>query len=192
MMNAMAISLPDGRASQFLSAGLLCFCALLVPCIIIEPQVFHEDLGLSNYGINPHTEMFYALAFLASIFCNLRAAGIVQNHGFTWSLRGISLLQVALLVVPDSHVDAIRHAHVAIGMALFGAELLLTLWLAAQARQRAVDITILFLQILACTSSYLSLIHVLGWEAPSQLVFQVCFMMICIRAARRYGMEVRT
>ena len=154
------------------------------------PEIFRQDLGLSNYGVSPLTIVPYTLGFLASAYFTFRAALALDpaplvSNVVRYGLLAIAVLQVALLVVPDLKLDSIRHAHLVVGMTLFGAEMALSLWIVACTKAKAGDFWLLAVQVLACVSAYFSLGGRPPLEAPSQLVFQLCFITLAIRAAGR-------
>ena len=177
------------RPSNHLSAALIGFLIFLTPCVLLIPEIFREDLGISNYGINRLTAAPYSLGFLTSAYCTWRAAGLLRQPRFGWGLRAVAILQLALLLVPDSRIDSIRHLHVGIGMTLFVIEFCLSAWLVSKIRHEFIDGAILSLQALAGLSAFFSLGQLLPFEAPSQLLFQIAFMGLCIRSAR--GLEQR-
>ena len=178
-------------SSQHLANARLAFFIFLTPCIFLAPQIFREDLGLSNYGINPSTIVFYFLGFLSSVLFLALASNILlakksaTHTKVAWSLRIIAVLQLALLLVPDSKNDNIRHLHVNIGLTLFMAEFLFGWWLVFRSHGKALDWFLAILQSLAGISAYLSLLNILKLEAPSQMVFQLSFMTLCVESVRR-------
>jgi hypothetical protein len=178
------------KASHHLTAALVSFLTCIIPCIFLAPDIFLQDLGLSNYGVNPRTIVLFFLAFMSSAYFIARAGKSLRSTpwksaAFKRGLYAVAALSILLLVIPDSKNDAVRHAHVLAGMTLFGFELVLTLWLTLFLPGTWIDAALLGLQGIACVSAYLSLGHVVPLEAPSQLVFELCFIILAIRAAQR-------
>jgi hypothetical protein len=178
------------QASLHLSRARISFFVFLIPCIFLMPEIFRQDLGLSNYGVSWVTIVPYTLGFLTSAYFTVRAALALSRASrvrrvFRYGLLTVAALQIALLALPDVRLEALRHAHLVVGMTLFGAELALSLWMAAFTRAKTADFLLVGLQTLACISAYFSLGGKPPLEAPSQLVFQLCFISLSIQAAQR-------
>lgn len=173
------------RPSQYLTASLISFLLFLIPCIFLLPEIFRQDLGISNYGVNRLTIIPYSLGFLSSAYFSWRAATKLKNKIFTRSLQLVCLLQLALLAVPDSHIASIRYTHIGIGMTLFVAEFSLACILVVTICRKFTPTALLALQAIAGLSAFFSLGQILPFEAPSQLLFQLCFLLICTEAARQ-------
>ena len=172
------------KSSECLVAAQIGFLIFLIPCIFLVPEIFRQDLGISNYGINRLTVVPYTLGFVTSAYFTWRSAQKTKRAGFRRNLIFVAILQLGLLAVPDSQTDLIRYLHIAIGMVLFTTEFFVAAWLTLYVRREFNDYALLILQALAGFSAFLSLGQILPFEAPSQLVFQITFGIICIRAAR--------
>ena len=162
----------------------------LIPCVALAPQDFRENLGISDYGIEPLTVVPYSLGLLASV-CLLGLAtralhrkSILQQRAHL-GLRAVAILQLALLLVPDFNTAAFHHAHVSVGVTLFVTEGILGLCFSVWGQLKALDSTVLVLLILAGISSFLSLINRIGWLGPSEIAFQLSFLTLCVAGIRR-------
>ena len=178
------------RTSRYLSYAQFSFFLFLIPCIFLMPRIFRDDLGISNYGVSQITVVPYTLGFLSSAYFTWLASGTLSRHThiqfwFRRGLRVVAILQLALLLVPDSSIDLIRYAHLAVGMSLFALEFVVSAWLIRSTKPRPLDVFLLLIQALAGISAFFSLGHSLSYEAQSQLVFHACFTLLCVRAAKR-------
>jgi hypothetical protein len=178
------------RPSHHLRHANYCFFIFLIPCIFLIPRIFQTDMGISNYGVSPITVVPYTLGFLASAYFIWLASNNLSRHSHLQlvlrrSLRVVAILQLALLIIPDSSIDLIRYGHLIAGMSLFVAEFSLSSWLILRTKPLFLDWMLLIGQALTGISAFISLGHTLPYEPHSQLLFQAFFMLLCIRAARR-------
>ena len=177
--------------SLHLKRARLSFFIFIIPCIFLAPQIFRQDLGISNYGVNPVTIIPYSLGFLSSItFLILASNSLIKKSGrlriqAAWLLRAAAFLQLTLLVIPDSKNSLIRYTHVGVGMTLFVSEFVIALWLILRTNLSSWNNLVITVQAIAGISAFFSLGHSLSLEAPSQLLFQLAFMTVCIEAVKQ-------
>ena len=177
------------KASRHLEHARLAFVLCLLPCVLILPQIFRENLGMSDYGIMALTIVPYTVGFLLSAYLLCQAAGELTGKSQSQrvlrkGLYAVAMLQIALLMVPVIRNDFLRLTHVYIGMTLFAAEGILAIWMQARLLRGWTNGILVLMMAASGLTAYLSLGNILKIEALSQLVFQLAFMTLCIRGAK--------
>jgi hypothetical protein len=178
------------RPSQYLAGAWIAFFVCLVFCIFPAPQIFHENLGISNYATNRLTVLPYSIGCLVPIVLLLLAAYRLPSASITHrrarvALGIVAFLQLGLFLFPDIANDTVRHTHIGIGVTLFTAEFAVGAWVAVSAPAAAFDRWVLGLFGVAGIVSLLSLVHRLPLLAPGEMAFQLSFPGLCVTGVRR-------
>ncbi len=176
---------------KYLLSGYICFFALLLVCIILLPQGLLVNHGISYFGDNDNTRIFYILAFaVLGIFMLLGAwslPGERQLRPVRWSLFLYALLLYGIAISTYTIYPRLGVWHVPFGITLFVLQFALASWLVFAVDNNKINRTLYVVQFVGGVISLLSLLHVTTYLIEGQIIYQLMFGSLLIRSLVRIG-----
>jgi hypothetical protein len=169
--------------------GQACLLAGLLVCVVLRPDGLGANDGISYYGIFRQTIVPYAIAIIGSALLTRRALRVVAplfpSPVYVRGLAGgLAAMSVGVVLTPYSLDTLFDWVHTMFGTAVFALQLLL----AGQVhRWSGGDGWMTFLLVTQFLSGVVAAVFVLpehGFLIQGQVVFQLAFSVLLIRAAR--------
>jgi hypothetical protein len=163
---------------------------LLVTCTVISPKVAFRNGGVSNFGNQASTVVFYSLSFvLSAVFLYLAAELLLRLKGYRHVariLKAIALLELLVLVstYPRHLRIGYEYLHDVLGVGLFFYQFALAVWLVRRQRQAAAFILILC-QAAGALVGLLSLFKVIHLLFIGQIVGALSFGVLLVTVLPR-------
>jgi len=172
------------RPSQYISFGFFGAMVLLGLCVVIRIESLSVKYGLSYFGIFLSTIIPYTAAFLLYAFCLWKASDLQledprRGTVLNWILKIMAVQVIGLLLTPYNHLYNI---HVFFGAGLFSLQLVLSLLLIKWLLFNWVNLTLVMIEFLSGVASLYYLPQSRGLLLQTQVIFQLAFGYLLIRA----------
>ncbi|HET8709722.1 MAG TPA: hypothetical protein VFL85_05615 [Candidatus Saccharimonadales bacterium] len=175
-------------AIRYLIYSRLCFFGAIGVCILISRAAITTNVGISYYGAVSSTLVPYAAGFLLTCWFVVQAVLRIDTKrpAEKYMVRGLIalvVLMIAVLAIPYDRGFWIYWLHVALGTSLFLVEMAMAIWMSLRVQGDAVNRGLFALMSAAGIVSALSLVRWASLMVPGQLVYELCFTLILLRAA---------
>ena len=172
-----------------LLCGQLCFLAMMVCCLAIEPSALALKRGLSYYGTHVETVVPYALGFALCV--GLTALGIARIGNGSTSLRrlrlalgAIAALLAAIPLTPYSVDLVFDWLHIGFTAALFAFALIVGWWVAVRLREDSFVRGLVAAETAGGVLVLVAQVGLLDFMIPVEVCFQLAFALLVVRALR--------
>lgn len=172
---------------RYLKYSQFSFFGSLVVCFMLEPTVIASNLGISYYGNHKLTIIPYLLGLLLTSYFIIKAARALPRMSRTFNALAEALIAIALLIVgvlltPYSVTTLFDRAHVLASGILFVVELVLATWLIMMTYGDRVSLALLIIQIFGAIIATVSLVTSIELMLTGQVITQLAFGLLLIRA----------
>jgi hypothetical protein len=176
-------------AVGFVVCGQVCFVAMMGCCVAIHPSAVAVKRGLSYYGTHADTIVPYSIGFvLCAVFTALAVSRMQLDAGPVRRLRTglmvILTLLIGILFTPYSVDLVVDWLHIGLAAFLFVVASSVGIWLALRIVGGLLAHGLLGAQLAGGTLSVASQLGALDYMIPGQLVFQLAFSVLLVRALR--------
>ena len=177
----------NNASVRYLIYGQIGFFVCISIAILLAPSGLHANHGLSFYGVTWPTTVLYAIGFFLIGYFSAKAtkyfaSDSVEHKVITKILRLVPWLLFAIYVTPYSVGQWMDDIHSAFGSTLFVLELGLAIWLAFFVLRDRILKFLTITQFAGGLVSFFSLLGFMSLLIQGQIVFQLAFGVLIIRA----------
>lgn len=174
---------------RLFTLGQALFVLLIALCVAYEPSTLAVKRGLSFYGTDLRTVVPYTTAFAASIILSAAALRLIHNSDKAVRQLRRAVATVVALMIPipltPYNIDIVFDwIHIGASFILFGAALLLGIWLTVKRLPRASARALLALEVAAGVAILTAQTGLQNYMLPSELTFQLAVATLIVLALR--------
>lgn len=181
-MNFMKLS-----SYRYVQISHIILAIFIVICIFVDPRYFftRNQGGISNYGTDSRTQIFFILGFLAAAIGTWLAAFTHKNiskfHKYIMIAIGIMYFLLMLSTIPYKLNSTFKTLHFAAALALFLTMLMMTFWIKYKLAKNSRVIKVWFyIFLLGLIIALLTQLKIITLLFVSQIVVGVAFAVILI------------
>jgi hypothetical protein len=171
---------------QSLLMSQSCLFGFLIICSLLKPHVMVVNGGVSNFGKYKFTVVLYVLGFLLDIIFLLKATQQIrqfneQYRNLVWFigiLAGLTFL-VLISTFPRYLSPVYSTIHDDFGIALYGYEFLLSIWLVSKIKTRLSSLA-LTIEIIGSLLALLSILKVIHFLYIGQFIGAAGFAVLLV------------